>query len=177
MTADSFITNQIDALGPEYREFVESDFATEAAGAFAESLNLQGRAAEVLENTIFLYLLMVFSKEDAVDFITRNCDLPPSEASTLWSAIEATLPEGLRSLIEATKNSVTEPGIESTELASEIAEAEEALSSLQGIRTMAADIEAIEPSAHTEHTHSSAQADILPQQTPVGGEQRWDTQA
>lgn len=177
MTADSFITNQIDALGLEYREFVESDFATEAAGTFAESLNLQGRATEVLENTIFLYLLMIFSREDAVDFITRNCDLPPSEAATLWNAIEATLPEGLQSLIEATRNTVNETAPDSQQLASEIAETEDALSSLQGIRTMAADMQSVAPAAHAEQVHTSSQEEILTPKAAFGGQQRWDTEA
>ena len=62
-------------------------------------------------------------------------------------------------------------------LSSEIAEAEKSLESLQGIRTMAADMQAVEPAARTEQVHSSSQEEILTPKAAFGGQQRWDTEA
>ena len=169
MTIESLITDRITGLGPDYRTFVESDFIEDVATNFAGTLNLTARQVEVIENAIVMYFLLIFSSEEAAGFLSRNLDLGPDQAEGLWLAIQSTMPDGLVAMIDATKqlaNEASESEIDS--LRSEIAETEEALWSLQGIRTMASDIQA-SPNPPTaavvppeEQVHSSTQADILP---------------
>lgn len=167
---EELITNRIETLGPEYREFVESEFVVEAAATFADALQLTGRQIEVLENAILLYLLLIFTQEETIDFIARNCDLAHSEATTLWFGIVSTLPEGVVFDLEVLRGSVEAPApLDSTPaLATEIAETEQAIWALPSIRTMADDMQA-SPNPPTaavvppeEQVYSSTQADILP---------------
>ena len=175
---EELITNRITALGPEYRVFIESDFVVEAAHTFADTLQLTGRQVEVLENAILLYLLLIFTQEETIEFIARNCDLAHSEATTLWFGIASALPEGVALNLETVRNSIdkSQAPTSTPNLASEIAETEKSLESLQGIRTMAADMHAVAPGSHTEQTHRSTQEEILTPKAAIGGEQRWDTE-
>lgn len=180
---EELITHRIAALGPDYREFVESDYVPEAAAAFGDAEGLIGRRVEVLENAILLYLLLIFSSEETINFIARNCDMAPSEAASLWVGITSTLPEGMAAAIEFARTSLeTGAGTASaTPLATEIAEAEQALWSLPHIRTMADDMKA-SPNPPTEaavlpeeHVHSSSQVDILPNGNTLP-EPRWESE-
>jgi hypothetical protein len=85
----------------------------------------------------------------------------------MWTAFESSLPEGLLLMLNDARNrlnSVSTPA--SVNLATEIAEAEYELESIQGMRTMATDARAVQPVAVTppgETIHTSSQVDILPQ--------------
>lgn len=182
---EEFITSRISVLGPDYRAFVESEYVTEAAATFAAAEGFTGRQLEVLENAILLYLLLIFSAEETVDFIAKNCDMAPSEAILFWFGITSTLPEGMETAIEVARASVNtaarEAPAEITPLANEIAETEQALWSLSGIHTMADDMKASgqtamsAPVATEEHVHSSSQADILPNGNTLP-EPRWESE-
>lgn len=171
MTIESLITNQIAALGSTYRAFVESEYVETTAAAFAEALQLTGRQVEVLENALTLYLLLIFSREDVIDFLTRNCDLSPSDTESLWTAVEATLPDGVAAAIETTRN--LGEGENTLTLEHEIAEAEEALSSLHGIRTMASDMHVAIDTPET--VYRSNQDAILEPASTVPPPPRWES--
>ena len=79
-------------------------------------------------------------------------------------------------LYPLSEESSATPSTPDTNLSSEIAETEKSIESLQGIRTMAADMHAVAPTAHTEHVYRSTQEEILTPKAAIGGQQRWDTE-
>lgn len=168
------ITQRIAELSPQYRSFVESNFAEIASRAFGEANNFDLRKIEILENAFTFYLLFFFDEQIAISFIVRNCDLSKEDATTLFTAMRSTLPEGLDEMIRTQAASLqAEPP---TALESEIAETERVFENLQGIRTMAADMR--EAKTHAEPTYQSSQSDLITPTTPPPPPQngpRWET--
>jgi hypothetical protein len=180
MTSETLIENQISLLGPEYRAFVESPFIEEMAVTFGEQLTFSPRQVDIFENALFLFLTLIFTAEETKDFIVRNCDLPPSEAELVWSAIESSLPEGMLALISEARYALQTDAPLTTSsaqpvatLENEIAEAEHEFASMQGIRTMATDMRMRPAAPSAETTYRSSQADILPTPTPAP---RWESE-
>jgi hypothetical protein len=176
MDTNTLVENQIAILGPEYRDFVEGSFIGIAAGTFGDQLSFSPHQTDILENAIFLFMVLILDREEAIEFISNNCGLPPAETELIWTAIESSLPEGMlpmitgaRQKLQAQVPSNTQPP--SQNLAHEIEEAEHELASIQGIRTMATDMRSTgQFPPMGEVVHSSSQADILP--TPSGP--KWD---
>ncbi len=155
---NQIISTRLANLDQEYRAFVESDFIEEAAEAFSEPLNISGRNLEVLQNSFYLYLLFFLNKESTIEFISTNCDLPKQDASELFAAFETSLPDGLNEMIRGEyirqNHAGDQPGLDS-----EIAEAEQNLTEIQGLRTMAGDASVVAQAP--VNTYQSSQAKIL----------------
>lgn len=169
---EEIITTRISVLSPQYRLFIESGFTEELANTFGSAYSFSDRKVEILENAITLYLLFFLSDVDTIDFISRNCELSPDEASSLFWGIIAAFPEGLYQMVQAQFLALQGE----QKLASEIAETEKAFESLQGIRTMATDMR--EAQTHHVPTHQSSQSDLIRPTTPPPPPQngpRWET--
>lgn len=173
------IENRMLQITAEYRLFIESDFIETAVAEFSQSIGLSGRALEVLENALTIYLLAILDHDQTVLFISRHCDLLPSDSEILWTALELVIPEQIKKNIEVLQKTQNV-----TVLQAEISAAEHDLASLQNVRTMSHDMEVaqghpIMPAPVTETTYQSSQADILrpPVAAPTVNETpRWDTE-
>jgi hypothetical protein len=161
------ITTRLAELSPNYRDFIESDFTGEAAQTFGEASGFDQRKIEILENAFAFYLLLFFDEQITISFIARNCDISEEDATLLFTAMRATLPEGLDAMVQAE----TAP---QTTLGSEIAETEKALENIQGIRTMAGDMKEAQTNVPT---HQSSQSDLIQPSTPTPPPTgtRWET--
>jgi hypothetical protein len=158
---EEIITARIAQLSPAYQEFILSDFISEVSTTFAEAYSFDERKIEILENAVTLYLLLLLNADDTTTFISRNCDLPPAEAETLFAGIVSTLPEGLEAMVTSQFSKMS---VGPAALASEIAETEKAFENLQGIRTMAGDMKDAE--THSAPTYQSSQSDLIRPTTP-----------
>lgn len=168
------ITSRLSQLSPQYRSFIESDFVSDITTTFGEASGFNERQTEILENALTFYLLFFMSETDTVSFISRNCDISPSDAGVLFSGILASLPEGIDTMVRA-QFSQMETAPEAG-LASEIAQTERDFENLQGIRTMAADMR--EAQTHHVPTYQSNQSDLIQSGTPTPPPQngpRWET--
>ncbi|HEY0964407.1 MAG TPA: hypothetical protein VGE31_01285 [Candidatus Paceibacterota bacterium] len=175
---DQLIQTRLSLLTPEYREFVMGDFTTEVARVFGEAHGFSEDQTDILENAITLYLLLFMDGAGVIQFIHRNCGLPVQTTLELFSAIKSSLPNDIREAVEATFIAIngTAPSplaneIAEAELQSDIVETEEVFEQLQGIRTMARDMRAIQHP--NEPVHRSTQDSLLqrPNNSP-----RWDTE-
>ena len=174
---EELIQTRLAALTPEYRSFVEGDFTTEVSISFGEAREFTERKMEILENALMFYLLFFFSQEETVDFISQNCNLSRAQALELFLAIKTTIPETIRCSIESGYYILNNQGTpEALPLASEIAETEKEFAAIQGIRTMAADMQHVKNPG--EVVHSSSQAELLNRNVPTASPEpssRWET--
>jgi hypothetical protein len=158
---------------------LRSDFVEEAASGFGADAGLNEDQITLLENGFIYYLLFIFSKDDLVQYLSENTlsALSAQDAFEISSAFISTLPEVYNGRSEINEE---DEFIKDTSLATEIAETEQAYSSLQSIRTMAHDMN----TAHTTvdaPVYTSRQADILNREsvtaTPKNDGPRWDSEA
>lgn len=167
----------MDELPQQYRDFIYSGFATEAAITLGSAENFSPEQIKIFESSILLYLLFFIDKNDIVEILV-NEKVPEKAAAGLVFALESGLPDFAKQSnadLSDTKDAIG--------LASEISAAEHDLASLQTVRTMSHDMAAIKPGSDVVY-QSSSQADIL--RTPDMGElpnvasatptaSRWDT--
>lgn len=152
------------------RNLMYSDLLFAEVDKFLKAHSSEAQAGETLL-PIGYYLLELRTQEETLEGLH---DLKVPDVFALLKTIE-----DLKVSIVVSDDRDPEmpsPLIEPT-LSFEIAEAEKSLESLQGIRTMAADMQAVEPAAQTEQVHSSSQEEILTPKAAFGGQQRWDTEA
>ena len=175
---EPLIEERLAGLNPEYRLFVESDFAETVAETLGEYHGFNERQLDVLENAITLYLLFFLNSEESVTFLGIHCDLDLESATSLFYAIKASLPEGLEGMIEtsfATFNTIS-----ADTFTEEIAETEKMYASIQGLRTMAGDAKEVQ--THEEPVYQSSQSSLLRPTTPPtppaphSSIPRWDTE-
>jgi hypothetical protein len=169
---DPDIKQRMEALPRQYREFIYSGFATEAANILGSAEDLRPEQVKVFESSILLYLLFFIKKGDIVEILV-NEGVSEKAVTGLVYALEESLPSF------AKQNDVTLSEEESMdELENEIFAAEHALEALQNVRTMPHDMASIRPGSDV--VYQSNQADILrpvePQPTPAPPEPpRWES--
>ena len=143
------------------RNLMYSDLLFIAADKFLKAHGTEVKAGETLL-PVGYYLLGLRSKEGTLEEL-HDLKVPDVYA--------------LLKIMEDLKNNTTLSDEVNPEtilpLSEEIAETEKSLESLQGIRTMAADMEA---APHTEQVYSSTQEEILTPKAAVGGAQRWESE-
>ena len=176
---DPIIENRFKELPDSYRSFVASTYPREVAEVFAPSLNLTPPQIDALENGLIFYLLFFLNQSELVEYVLDNTGADAAETAVIISTICKNLPDFANN--EAYEQSRQELVGESG-LNIEIAETENALRSIEGLRTMAGDASVV---AHTpEVTHQSSQAEILtrpmtpPATTPTpqkDNDNRWDS--
>lgn len=175
---EPLIEERIAGLNPEYRLFVESDFAETVAETLGEYHGFNERQLDVLENTITLYLLFFLNSEEAVTFLGIHCGLDPESATSLFYAIKASLPEGLEGMVETSFATFNPKNTDS--FTEDMAETEKMYASIQGLRTMAGDAQVVQ--AHEEPVYQSSQSALLRPTTPPlppaphSSTPRWDTE-
>lgn len=177
---DPIIETRFKELPPSYQSFVASDFPSDIAEAFALSLKLTSTQIDIFENGLILYLLFFFTQAELVEYIVENTGADLAETTGVISVICKHLPEFANNEVyEQARLEVTEG---SSSLNLEIAETENALRSIEGLRTMAGDASAV--TSPSETTYQSTQAEILsqPQVQPVAPppptpntDNRWDS--
>ena len=155
---DKLVNTRLQELNPQYLDFIESGFIETAAEAFAAGAGLIGRNIEILQNSFFLYLIFFLDETRIIEFISDNCGLLREEAQEIFYAFSASLPEGLNEMIKSEYTRINGAEI-SSDLVSEIAETENALRSIEGLRTMAGDASAVVQAP--VNTYQSSQAEIL----------------
>lgn len=159
-------------LPRQYRDFIYSGFATEAANVLGTAEDLSPEQVKIFESLILLYLLFFIKKDDITEILI-NEGLSAKSASGLLFALEGSLPSF------AKQNNEIYSELEVLyDLENEISAAEHDLASLHSVRTMSHDMAAIRPGSDV--VYQSSQADILrapaPIVTPSAPEApRWDT--
>lgn len=164
--SEEIIDKIIQNLSPEYRIFIESDFAETAAREFGNQIGFAGRQFEILENAILLYLLAIINDNEVVAFISNNCNLPTSEVSVLWTGIKTIIPGEVKGTLATTYKHQLTNNLSSDTLVNEIRKTELELNSLQTVRTMSHDMAAIKPGSDVVY-QASSQADILDRSVEV----------
>lgn len=175
---DPDIKQRIGELPRQYRDFIYSGYATEAANVLGSAEDLTPEQIKLFESSILLYLLFFIDKSDLTE-ILMNEGVPAKEAAGLVFALEKSLP----SFAKQAETSLLETDSFSS-LESEIATTEHDLAALQNVRTMAHDMKEakthpITPHTTNETTHQSSQADLLRQIETLAAPSnvpRWDTE-
>ena len=177
---DPIIETRFKELPPSYQSFVASDFPGDMAELFASSLNLTSEQVDTLENGLILYLLFFFTQVELVEYIVKNTGADLAETTEVISVICKHLPEFANNdIYEQVRREV--PG-DPVSFNLEIAETENALRSMEGLRTMAGD--ASEVTQAPVSTYQSTQAEILTQpdapsvvpSSPLpNSDNRWDS--
>lgn len=151
------ITEQLNILPPDYRDFVLSPFS----GAIAESIRAQYELSAVDENDvqdgILLFLLFLLTEKGLVSFFERETSLSREDAVAAVDATLALLPDDFPWELVTDSN-----------LSDEISALEETVSRLEPLRTMASDMRTHEQ----ELAHTSNQSDLLSQRAAGPG---WET--
>jgi hypothetical protein len=92
---DQAITQRLNILTPEYKEFVLSVFIEEISKVFSSEENFTDRQETLLHNGFSLFLLLFLNVEDLILFIEKNCGVPHQKAKEISGVFFASLPEGL----------------------------------------------------------------------------------
>lgn len=154
---DPIIEERFKELPPSYRDFVASDFPQEIAEVFASSLNLTPDQTDILENGLILYLLFFFTQTELVEYVTRNTGANAVETEAVISTICRNLPDFADNTeYEQARQELL---VTNSSLNSDIAETENALRSIEGLRTMAGDASVVAQAP--VNTYQSSQAEIL----------------
>ena len=178
---DPIIENRFKELPASYQDFVVSGFPREIAEVFSPSLNLSPDQTDTLENGLILYLLFFFTKHELMEYVVNNTGANALETEDVIFTICKNLPDFANNdTYEQTRQELQR----GSDFNIEIAEAENALRSIEGIRTMAHDMQEakvhpIQPAPIVETTYQSNQADILRPVAPapvVNETPRWDTE-
>ena len=156
---DPIIETRFKELPPAYQSFVASDFPGDMAELFASSLNLTSEQVDTLENGLILYLLFFFTQAELVEYVVDNTGADATATKEVISVICKHLPEFANNdIYERARLEMPEGA---TGLSTEITEAENAIRSMEGLRTMAGD--ASEVTQAPVSTYQSTQAEILTQ--------------
>ena len=139
-------------LPSSYRDFINSEFPTEAAEVLGSVENLTPEQVKVFESCIILYLLFFIDKKD-ITSILIDSEVPETAAGNLVSAFHKSLPEFAQQKDDAPATSSQRT------LEEEIRTVEDTLESVSGLRTMAGDVSLMTPPP--VGTYQSTQAEIL----------------
>jgi hypothetical protein len=183
---DPIIENRFKELPSSYRDFVASEFPQEIAEVFASSLNLTPDQTDILENGLILYLLFFFTQAELVEYVINNTGADAVETEAVISTICKNLPDFADNTdYEEARHELAEAN---SSLNSDIAETENALRSIEGLRTMAGDASvAVQAPVNTYQssqteilTRSEEQADpeptVLPLAPPTNTPPRWGSE-
>lgn len=89
---DPIIKERIEALTPDYKGFVLSDFAEVTAAAFGKTLGLDEDKALVMENGIAMFILFFFNKPELIQYLQTDCGLDEYTATSIVSIMLSDLP-------------------------------------------------------------------------------------
>ena len=168
------IQDRLSILLPEYQEFIQGSFITEAADQLGKASGFGDKKISVLENAFTLYFLLFMDNKEVIDFIKSECEVSLNDAENLTYALLTSLPEEYR-LMQKTAydylNTTTEEdpsnetghGVDSkpaTQTQTENRVIPETVDpvSIPKIRTMSADMTA---NQDKETTQSTSQEDLL----------------
>ncbi len=165
---DSIFIERLNDFTPDYRAFVEGDFAGEAAEHFGREVGFSSEQQIILENGIMLYLLVFINEDQLVTAIATECKVPTETAAIIVTGIKASLPpqftQAHRTALRQIETTVENP----EQMISDIAEVEAALESIPPLRTMAQDMN----SARLDTVHRSEQPP-LQKSSGVGNNASW----
>ncbi len=172
------ITNRLKQLPADYQAFILSGLPQEIVDTFAEAHDLDEDLQITLEDGFTLYLLFFITETNFIRFVALNLNLETKPAGLLVKGMKLGLPKEIYTFLNETNNLLTNqdtaPG---GDFASEIAEAEKTLESLDNVRTMHSDQKS--NSAQGETTYPSLQADILTNNNsaPAPKPPRWGSES
>lgn len=89
---DTVINTQLAQLTPEYRDFVEGQFLTALAQIFGPSVGIVDSKIADFEADLFLYCIFLSSREELLDNLITNYQIPHEQAESLLVAMEKVLP-------------------------------------------------------------------------------------
>ncbi len=168
----ALISERMQHLDPNYRNFIQSGIPVEIARTFADAHDLTEDKGMILENGYALYLLFFFDMQTFSEFITTECGLDSHTAILLAHAMHHALPIKVQELhaetwglisdtVALTEDKSTYSEMTKTEMAKEIAETEAALEKISPIRTMSGDNKQIGYASLYEPTYTSTQSAII----------------
>jgi hypothetical protein len=152
---DPDIQQRINELPRQYREFIYSGFATEAAAVLGTAEDLTPQQVKIFESLILLYLLFFVDKNNIIEILIKEGIAEKAATGLVWG-LEKSLPDFAKQTEQSFENEDEEA---LSNLETEIAEAELDLVTLQTVRTMSQDMSAIKPGSDV--VYQSNQADIL----------------
>ncbi len=166
---DPILTNLRQTFTPEYRDFVESEYTTEAARTLGGPAQLTAEQVSILENGFMLYLHFVLSDEELVKFLINYARIGTSTAQELVMVFKSTLPLEL-----TVEHSLTVASLRKTETPiiadQEIAAMEAMLAQAPAVRTMATDMNMVREQGAGEYVSNQAallQRDSAPTAPPT----------
>ncbi len=169
---NSILSQRAEKMEPIYRDYILSGDISVIANDFSHSHNLDKNSATALENGIFLFALFFIDRKSFIEFIMENCDLKESDANVLVEAILLSFPINIREMHRKASLLIFAEQIgDNSDLTSDIAETEAAISNLEAVRTMAKDNQIIDQQ-HKEEVHTSTQSAILNKNQSSG---QWET--
>ena len=92
---DPIVQERLQQLAPEYRAFIESDYAEMTAKVFGEKLVLTKEHIDIFENGLLLYLLLFINKAELATFLSTYCEVPVTKAEEIVASINLGLPEAV----------------------------------------------------------------------------------
>ena len=89
---DQIITEQLEFLSPEYREWLKSGYIENAAADIALSNNLDEEKTVELENGVTLYFLLLLNRVELVEYLVTKVELEEMAAKAAVQKVLQPLP-------------------------------------------------------------------------------------
>lgn len=159
---NDIVQSRLQALAPEYRAVVESEFASTVASTLGQVHSFTTNQERVLTNAIQLYLLGLLTKNTFEEFISSECGLSTDEAAVLAAATLETIPTEIHTALEVPAPT---PSDSQQTIARDIAETEAALQQLAQVRTMSRDMTVIQ--SGEDPVYRSNQDALLAEQSEI----------